>query len=122
MTKLHSKNIHTTTPMAWTIQHSQELYNTAQWSEGYFDINDQGHLIARPEGPESQTAIDLYHVSQALPEAGLSLPVLVRFSGILHHRAKSLRAAFTQAMAATHYQGSFTPVYPIKRKSATTSH
>ncbi|BAW79634.1 arginine decarboxylase [Candidatus Nitrosoglobus terrae] len=100
--------------MAWTIQHSQELYNTAQWSEGYFDINDQGHLIARPEGPESQTAIDLYHVSQALPEAGLSLPVLVRFSGILHHRAKSLRAAFTQAMAATHYQGSFTPVYPIK--------
>jgi arginine decarboxylase len=98
----------------WSIQHSQELYNIAQWSEGYFDINEQGHLIVRPEGPNSQTLIDLYQVSQAFSEAGLSLPVLVRFSGILHHRARSLRAAFTDAMAATHYQGSFTSVYPIK--------
>ncbi|KFI23595.1 biosynthetic arginine decarboxylase [Nitrosococcus oceani] len=101
-------------PANWNIQRSQELYNITQWSEGYFDINAQGHLIVRPEGPTSQTPIDLYQVSQVLLEAGLSLPVLVRFSGILHHRAKSLRTAFTEAMTATHYQGFFSAVYPIK--------
>lgn len=98
----------------WSIQHSQELYNIAQWSEGYFDINEQGHLIVRSEGPNSATAIDLYQVGQALLKAGLSFPVLVRFSGILHHRAKSLQAAFTEAMTTVHYQGAFSSVYPIK--------
>lgn len=98
----------------WNIQCSRELYNIAQWSEGYFDVNSHGHVVVCPEGTDSPVIINLYEVSQALLKANLSLPVLVRFSGILRHRARSLRTAFTEAMEAIHYQGHFSSVYPIK--------
>ena len=45
---------------------------------------------------------------------GLALPVLVRFSDILHDRLRELNAAFARAMAADDYGGQFTAVYPIK--------
>src|SRR5690606_17438845 len=45
---------------------------------------------------------------------GLSLPVLVRFSDILHDRVNRLCDAFNQAARQQDYQGRYTVVYPIK--------
>jgi arginine decarboxylase len=98
----------------WTIEMARDVYNLAHWGNGYFDINDKGHVVVRPNPDSSRPAIDLYQLAQAFPRHDLTLPVLVRFSGILHHRVDELCSAFGQAMAAHAYRGGYTAVFPIK--------
>lgn len=97
----------------WSIQRARAAYNIGHWSGGYFDIGDNGHLMARPRRDPGQ-GIDLYTLADEIKAAGLSLPVLVRFNNILHDRVESLIHAFETAMAADDYRGSYTAVYPIK--------
>ena len=66
----------------WNIQKARELYNVAQWSNGYFDINARGHLIARPDPASGQPGVDVYELTREFAAHELTLPVLVRFSGI----------------------------------------
>ncbi|SEO88693.1 biosynthetic arginine decarboxylase [Aquisalimonas asiatica] len=98
----------------WSIQDARQLYNTAHWGGGYFDIGDGGRVVARPSAQGSGTAIDLNELADAVQARGLPLPVLVRFVDILHHRVDSLCKAFESAMAAHAYTGRYTAVYPIK--------
>lgn len=100
--------------MTWTIQKARDTYNVAHWSNGYFDVNDRGHLTARPDPRAGHPGLDLYELTQQFSAHGLALPVLVRFSGILHHRIDALCGAFARAMETEGYQGRYTAVYPIK--------
>ena len=100
--------------MSWSIAQSREIYNIAHWGNGYFDINEAGHVIARPDPRAGHPGIDLHALAQEFTGQGLTLPVLVRFSGILHHRIDELRSAFGVAMQADGYQARYTAVYPIK--------
>ena len=98
----------------WNIQKARELYNIAHWGSGYFDINARGHLVARPDPTVDHPGVDLYELTREFARHDLSLPVLVRFSGILQHRVRELCAAFDAAIAANDYGGRYTAVYPIK--------
>ncbi len=98
----------------WDIAHGREMYSIGHWSGGYFDINQEGHLIARPTRDAQHTGVDLYHLAQEIKQAGLSFPVLVRFSDILRDRVETLCQAFHEVMDEDHYKGQFTAVYPIK--------
>ena len=98
----------------WSIQQARDIYNIAHWGGGYFDINEQGHLVAHPDRQTGQSGIDLHKLSTQIKALGLSLPVLVRFSDILHQRGDTLCTAFAQAKVDDAYQGHFTAVYPIK--------
>jgi len=102
----------------WDIQKARQTYNIDYWSGGYFDINEQGHVIACPDrdvGSEVLSeGIDLYALSREFNDAGLSLPVLVRFTDILHDRVDTLCSAFRNAMEEHEYEGDYTAVYPIK--------
>ena len=98
----------------WDIEQTREIYNIAHWSGGYFDINDSGNLVARPDRNAVSRGIDLFKLSQEIANAGLSLPVLVRFSNILHDRVDLICTAFAQAMQQEDYHGTYTVVYPIK--------
>src|SRR3546814_7742653 len=69
---------------------ARELYNVAQWDEGYFDVAAGGHVLVRPFREKSDVAIDLYELAQRLPKEGLQLPVLVRFVNILHDRVDQM--------------------------------
>jgi len=100
--------------MDWHVDKSRDIYNTAQWSGGYFDIGVAGTMIARPNRSENGPSIDLYALAAELQQAGLRLPVLVRFIDILHDRVDTLRGAFAGAMQVEGYRGSYTAVYPIK--------
>ena len=97
----------------WSTQRSKQLYAIEQWGNGYFSINDQGHVSVKPQ-LDCATEIDLYQVAQALQTQGLSFPVLVRFTDILRDRIHQLQHAFDLARTAHQYQGRYTPVYPIK--------
>lgn len=98
----------------WDIAQARELYNMAYWGNGYFDISPEGHLLAYPDGDQSKPGVDLHKLASELKAAGLTLPVLVRFSDILRHRVATLCNAFAQAMRDDGYQGHYTAVYPIK--------
>ncbi|OQW92777.1 MAG: arginine decarboxylase [Thiotrichaceae bacterium IS1] len=97
---------------SWDITQARALYNIEHWSNGYFDINSQGEMIVSPI--PGQISLNLYELAQNFETHGLSLPVLVRFSNILHHRVNSLCQAFAQAMQQENYRATYTAVYPIK--------
>jgi arginine decarboxylase len=93
---------------------NKQVYAIKQWGEGYFDINEQGHVTACPQKQETQHPIDLYELAKKLQDQGLELPVLVRFSDILQDRVRHLNRAFATAQTNHHYQGGYTAIYPIK--------
>ncbi len=98
----------------WHIQGSRDIYNIAHWGGEYFDVNEAGHLLVRPRRGAAAAGIDLYELSHEAQAQGLALPLLVRFSDILHDRVDTLCSAFAQATANVSYRGRYTAVYPIK--------
>lgn len=94
---------------------ARRTWNIDQWGSGYFDVDDQGYTLVRPLGPAAPgPALPLTGLVQQLLASGLRLPVLVRFSDILHDRVEQLCGAFDQAMQDADYQAGYTAVYPIK--------
>ncbi|MBB1347402.1 biosynthetic arginine decarboxylase [Pseudoalteromonas sp. SG45-2] len=100
--------------MTWGLETARATYNVAHWSDGYFDINAQGELVAYPDGDQTKPAISLTQLTEQFKQQGLTLPVLVRFTDILKNRVDTLTNAFTQARANREYNGKYTCVYPIK--------
>lgn len=98
----------------WDRDKARQTYNIEYWSHGYFDINEQGQVVACPDPDQRDTTVNLYQLSQDITDAGLSLPVLVRFTDILKHRVAALCDAFADAAQSSDYDGSHTAVYPIK--------
>jgi arginine decarboxylase len=100
--------------MTWSLQQSREIFGLEHWGEGYFDINERGHVVVHPNKNAGEGAVDLFEVARAVRQEGLSLPVLVRFTDMLRDRVCLLREAFDRARAEHGYHGAYTPVYPIK--------
>lgn len=96
----------------WSLDQARKTYSIPHWADGYFDVNDAGHVVVRPtaDGP----AVSLPEVVDAARAAGAKLPLLVRFPDILGQRLGKLQAAFAQAQADWDYAGGYTAVYPIK--------
>lgn len=97
----------------WSIQDSRNLYNIQRWGAGYFDINDEGHVIAKPL-KDAGANVDITDVIEEAKGRGLKFPLLVRFQDILRHRVDSVNRAFQNAIAEFNYQGSYRGVFPIK--------
>jgi arginine decarboxylase len=96
-------------------QRARRTWNIDQWGSGYFDVDDSGHALVRPLGSETQgPSLPLDALVAELLQAGLRLPVLVRFTDILHDRVEQLCAAFDTAMQEEDFAGGYTAVYPIK--------
>jgi arginine decarboxylase len=100
-------------PRKWTVADSAETYGIKYWSQGYFSIGDQGHVICHPNGPEAGT-INLKELVDEVMRRGIGLPLLIRFSDILKSRVVELHEAFKKAMAEFSYKGDYRGVYPIK--------
>ncbi|MBK7367986.1 MAG: biosynthetic arginine decarboxylase [Candidatus Eisenbacteria bacterium] len=98
---------------AWTPKDSAALYNVNGWSSGYFRINDAGHMEVTPSGPEGPS-VDLFELVGDLERRGLGMPLLVRFSEILHSRVQQLFGCFGNAIKEYGYRGRYRGVFPIK--------
>ena len=98
----------------WTIDSARALYNVEGWGVGFFDINERGHVIVRPDRARLDHVVDLYDITNDLEEQGIALPVLLRFSDILRSRINSLTGHFEEAREEFAYAGGYTTVYPIK--------
>jgi arginine decarboxylase len=97
----------------WSITEATELYDVARWGQGYFSINEQGHLIVHPT-KEAARGVDLKRLIDRLGLRGLSAPILLRFTDILRHRLGEIYGAFQSAITQHQYQGVYRCVYPIK--------
>lgn len=97
----------------WSIELSRQLYNMGHWDDGYFTVNEKGHLAATPHLGDA-VEIDMIEVVRHIRQADLGLPVLVRFVDILRDRVETLCGAFAQAMQQHDYRGDYVAVYPIK--------
>ncbi len=100
-------------PQTWSTAAAAALYRVQAWSNGYFDINQAGHVVVHPDGPSGQ-AISLYDLVEHLQKRGYKLPFLVRFPDILKDRVTKLCGSFQQAIDEFGYGGSYQCVYPIK--------
>ncbi len=98
----------------WSIDAARDLYNIDGWGAGYFDINERGHVVVRPDRDRPERTLDLFDLARDLEEQGVALPVLVRFSDILRSRIESLSERFHSAIKEFEYEGGYTSVYPIK--------
>lgn len=102
------------TPAAWSIESARALYNVEGWGAGYFDINERGRVIVRPNPDRPDLTADLRDLAHDLEGQGIALPVLLRFSDILKSRIETLSERFDAAMKEFEYSGGYTTVYPIK--------
>lgn len=93
---------------------AHHIYNTAHWSDGYIAVNDQGEVVIRPQRGHSDAEINLPELTRSLVASGVALPILIRFSDILHDRVNKLCRAFNTVSSEQDYKGSYTAVYPIK--------
>ena len=98
---------------AWDVQAARNLYNIQRWGAKYFDINDAGHVIARPL-QDAGASVDLTDVIEEAKGRGLKFPLLIRFQDILRHRVESINLAFRNSIGEYSYQGKYRGVFPIK--------
>src|SRR6478609_7352446 len=98
----------------WTIESARTLYNIEGWGIGFFDINEAGHVVVRPDREKTDRELDLFELANDLEEQGVGLPLLLRFSDILRSRIESLNEKFAHAREEYGYEGGYTTVYPIK--------
>src|SRR5688572_2382540 len=98
----------------WTVESARTLYNIEGWGIGFFDINEAGHVVVRPDREKTDRELDLFELANDLEAQGVGLPLLLRFSDILRTRIESLNQKFAHAREEFGYTGGYTTVYPIK--------
>jgi arginine decarboxylase len=102
-----------TNAQRWTIGDSLDTYAIRNWGAGYFGINEKGHVMVHPGGPETPS-FDLKDLVDEVRRRGISLPLLIRFTDVLRHRVVHLNEAFKKAISEHGYKNAYRGVYPIK--------
>src|SRR5579864_4444399 len=97
----------------WDVQAARNLYNIQRWGAKYFDVNDAGHVVAKPL-QDAGASVDITDVIEEAKGRGLKFPVLIRFQDILRHRVESINLAFRNSITEYNYQGKYRGVFPIK--------
>ncbi|HTL58499.1 MAG TPA: biosynthetic arginine decarboxylase [Candidatus Limnocylindrales bacterium] len=98
---------------SWDVQQARNLYNIHRWGADYFDINEAGRVVAKPQR-DAGASVDITDVIEEAKARGLKFPVLIRFQDILRHRVDSINQAFRNAISEFNYQGKYRGVFPIK--------
>ena len=97
----------------WNSAAARALYNIDRWGAGYFDINEEGQVVARPMR-ETGTSVAITDVIEEAKGRGLKFPLLIRFQDILRDRVNQLNSAFKNSIAEYQYRGIYRGVFPIK--------
>ena len=96
------------------INANSELYNVERWGNGYFAVNEKGHLCVLPEKREDGPTIDILEVIEEIRSQDIPFPTVIRFHDILRSQVRLLNQTFREAMEESGYKGRFVGVYPIK--------
>jgi arginine decarboxylase len=102
-----------TTLSKWSIDEARELYNVAEWGQGFFDINPKGNMMVLPD-KNRQKYLDIKEFVDSLRLRDLDPPLLIRFTDILKKRIEEIQSAFQKAIETYNYRGKYHGVYPVK--------
>ena len=80
---------------AWSLDQARKTYSIPHWSEGYFEVDEGGHVVARPRGVEGPS-IAVAQVVHEVRANGPQLPPLVVGPGIPGPPRSHLPVAFGQ--------------------------
>src|SRR3989440_2533677 len=97
----------------WDVESAIATYNVDGWGSGYFTVNAEGNVVAKPL-QENGGSITILEVVNEAPARGLSFPLVIRFQDLLRHRVESVNIAFQNAIAEFDYKGAYRGVFPIK--------
>lgn len=97
--------------MNWSTRDASDLYQVEGWGNGFFGINEAGHMAAIPDGEHQ---VDLKQLCDELAAKDLYPPLLLRFSDILKQRMGQIHERFSTARDEADYEGRYYGVYPIK--------
>ncbi len=98
----------------WSKEDADEAYHISRWGDGYFDINQEGHLSVLPHRNPEGPRIDISEVIDEMKSQNIPLPIVIRFHDILRSQVKLLNETFREVIKEAEYQGTYTGVYPIK--------
>ena len=98
----------------WSSKDSRELYGIRNWSEGYFDIAQNGDLLITPFRNARDVGVSIPEIIGGLRERGMGMPVLLRIENILESQITRLHQSFRKAVRDLGYTGQYRGVYPIK--------
>ena len=97
----------------WDLEAANATYNVEGWGTGYFSINADGNVVAKPL-QENGSAIPILEVVNEARSRGLPFPLVIRFQDLLRHRVESVNRAFENAITEFNYRGKYRGVFPIK--------
>src|SRR5216110_414718 len=97
----------------WDLEAANATYNVEGWGSGYFSINPNGNVIAKPL-QEDGGAIDILEVVNEARSRGLGFPLVIRFQDLLRHRVESVNRVFQDAIKEFGYRNQYRGVFPIK--------
>src|SRR6059036_803378 len=97
----------------WDLEAANATYNVEGWGTGYFSINADGNVVAKPL-QENGGAIPILEVINEARSRGLPFPLVIRFQDLLRHRVESVNRAFENAITEFDYRNEYRGVFPIK--------
>ncbi len=97
----------------WDVESAIATYNVDGWGGGYFTVNADGNVEARPL-QEKGGSIDILAVVNEARMRGLGFPLVIRFQDLLRHRVEAVNLAFQAAISEFGYRGVYRGVFPIK--------
>ena len=97
----------------WDVESAIATYNVDGWGNGYFTVNAEGNVVAKPL-QENGGSINILEVVNEARSRGLSFPLVIRFQDLLRHRVESVNLAFQNAITEFGYKGPYRGVFPIK--------
>ncbi len=97
----------------FTLEHAVALYGIDAWGNGYFGVNEAGHLTVMPTR-EPERAIDVLQVVEEARRRGLRTPLLLRFPQLLEAQVQELTTAFAKAREEFRYPATYRPLFPLK--------
>ena len=83
---------------------ASQVYNIPHWSDGYIDISSDGEVLVQPHRQARDTHVRLPELIRQLTGQGIALPVLIRFTDILHDRVNTLCQSFNDVAAEHGYR------------------
>ena len=96
------------------VEAARESYGVRQWSNGYFDIADNGNVVVNAPTGDGTKTFELLKIIDGLQERDVSMPVMLRFANLVEDRVRFLHLAFKNAIAVSNYSGQYRGVFPIK--------
>ncbi len=96
------------------IQAAKKTFGLQHWSNGYFDISDDGDIVINNPSNKDIEPLSLMKVIKGMEDRELQMPVVLRIENILDQSICDINETFRSVIEQEGYQNDYRGVYPIK--------